>query len=341
MNNFFPRFRQTGFSLIEILVALLIGMIGIIVMMQVFSLSEERKRTTSAGGEAQNNAVIALDGMQRDIGQSGYGFALTRLLNCSLQLRAGVVVTLAPVMINPPISVVAAGDVNTDTLLVAYGSAADQPEGYSVTNNSGSSYVLTRTGLLSAGDRVFVAPATSACGTLILDSIQTTNPASATVVLAGSSVAGSALFSLGAAPQIRAYAVRNGALAVCDYMANDCSQATAANWQTISDNIVSLRAQYGRDTGAPMDGIVDVYDQTTGTTACGWARTSAVRLVLVARSAQYERDEVTAVAPAWLGSADTAIDLSGYAEWKHYRYKVFQTVVPIRNIAWMGVPTGC
>ena len=35
------------------------------------------------------------------------------------------------------------------------------------------------------------------------------------------------------------------------------------------------------------------------------------------------------------------IDLSGDANWGNYRYRVFETVVPIRNVAWMGAITGC
>lgn len=132
---------------------------------------------------------------------------------------------------------------------------------------------------------------------------------------------------------------------MCDYMVNDC--ATAANvanpaiWQTIGDNIVSLRAEYGRDATVAMDGIVDTYDQTTPATACNWARTSAVRLALVARSAQFEKDVVTAAAPVWQGSLTAPITLPNAAGWDHYRYRVYQTLLPIRNISWMGVVSGC
>jgi type IV pilus assembly protein PilW len=90
-----------------------------------------------------------------------------------------------------------------------------------------------------------------------------------------------------------------------------------------------------------MDGTVDVFDQATPTNLCGWVRTRATRLVLVARSAQLEKGDVTAAAPAWAGSGTTAIDLSGDASWQKYRYKLFETVVPLRNVAWLGVQAGC
>jgi hypothetical protein len=77
-----------------------------------------------------------------------------------------------------------------------------------------------------------------------------------------------------------------------------------------------------------------------------------------ARSGQYEKDEVTATAPIWNVGSDVAVSyvdapgnaatvcaagasncelpltLSHLNSWKHYRYKVFDTVIPLRNILW-------
>ncbi len=353
------RSGQSGFSLIEIMVGMVIGLLAIIVMMQVFAVSEERKRTANAGSDAQNSAVIALDGMQRHIGQSGYGFALTRLLGCNLQLPFGAPVPLAPVIINP--AVIPGGDANTDTLLISYGLGNDQPEGYNVLSLAGSTYTIVGTSMLLAEDRVIATPAgsppTAAC-TLPTLSLQRVNgaPAGSAVTTYEATVVGTtALFNLGAAPRFLAYAVRNGNLVVCDFMVANCSSNSAldlanpAIWRLVAENIVSLRAQYGRDTSGPMDGTVDAYNRTTPTTACLWARTPAIRLALVARSAQFEKDAVTTVAPRWAGSDSAVplsaqpinIDLSGDANWGNYRYRVFETVVPIRNVAWMGAITGC
>jgi type IV pilus assembly protein PilW len=353
---FDQRSGQSGFSLIEIMVGMVIGLLAIIVMMQVFAVSEQRKRTANAGSDAQNSAVIALDGIQRNIGQSGYGFALTRLLGCNLQLPFGAPVPIAPVIINPPVAVIPAGDANTDTLLVSYGLGNDQPEGYNVLSQSGTTYTIIGTSMLRVGppaDRVIAAPAACGATTLVLGTVTAVN---ASVIQLSTSAAGTGLFNLGATPRFLAYAVRNGNLVVCDYMAADCGDATPATlanpaiWRLVAENIASLRAQYGRDTsGPPMDGTVDTYDQTTPATACQWARTPAIRLALVARSAQYEKEDVTVgIAPAqWSGSGTNPIgvptnpDGTADALWRRYRYRVFETVVPIRNVAWMGVTSGC
>jgi type IV pilus assembly protein PilW len=359
---FDQRSSQSGFSLIEIMVGMVIGLLAIIVMMQVFAASEERKRTANAGSDAQNSAVIALDGIQRHIGQSGYGFALTRLLGCNLQqpnAAAGVTMPMTPVIINPPVAVIPAGDANTDTLLISYGLGNDQPDGYNVLTQSGTTYTIVGTSMLRVGppaDRVIAAPAACGATTLVLGTVTAVN---ASVVQLSTSEPGTGLFNLGATPRFLAYAVRNGNLVVCDYMAANCGDGAAASlanpdiWRLVAENIASLRAQYGRDTSGTMDGTVDTYDQTTPTTACQWARTPAIRLALVARSAQFEKldpvtnQPVTPNAPLWSGSGTNPIGVprnpDGSADllWQRYRYRVFETVVPIRNVAWMGAVSGC
>ena len=59
-SNKTPRPAQAGLSLVEIMVGVLIGMIGIIVIFQMLATSEERKRTVSAGSDVQVSGVIGL-----------------------------------------------------------------------------------------------------------------------------------------------------------------------------------------------------------------------------------------------------------------------------------------
>ena len=83
LNRNSPR-RAYGFSLIEIMVGLLIGMLSIILIMQVFAKSEGDKRTTTGGDDAQINGTIALYGLERDVREAGYGLNSFNLLGCSL-----------------------------------------------------------------------------------------------------------------------------------------------------------------------------------------------------------------------------------------------------------------
>lgn len=352
---------SAGFGLVEIMVAMLIGMFGVLIMMQVLTVSEEQKRVTTGGNDAMNEGVLALYAIQTDVRMSGYGITDPKILGCALTLRAGVTLpSLSPVTINS--ANITGADANTDTLLAFYSNSYGTPQGDVVI---GAGNTMQTPSAFVINDWVVVGPATRpAPCTLTLDRVS--NVAGATVALLSGAVAnaGDTIFNLGQSYRAIGYAVRNGNLTTCDYTNTAVNCATAASWTSISNNIVSLRAQYGRDTAAAaMDGIVDVYDQATPNplvtpnTLCGWSRIPAVRMALVSRSAQIGAidkstgltEVLTSVAPQWdgsvagnpSGSTAAPINLSGDAAWQNYRYKVFQTVVPIRNMSWMGVVTGC
>src|SRR5512146_2394536 len=95
-----PR-AAAGFTLVETVVGMVIGMLGLIIMMQVFSLSESQKRSTTGSGDATSGGAIAMYGLQRDLRQAGFGASDPKMLGCSLLLRAGVTLNaIAPLTIN-------------------------------------------------------------------------------------------------------------------------------------------------------------------------------------------------------------------------------------------------
>ena len=364
------RRKPAGFSLIELMVAMVIGMIGMVIMMQLFALFEGQKRTTTGASDAQNTGVITLYTLQRDLQQAGYGVSSVNIMGCNLTLASGITINnVAPLTINPASSVVAAGDLNTDTLLIVYGTSNSPAEGDGITTQpSVSTYSVQTPTSFVAGDKVIAVTnialaRPSPCNlaqTCVLTSGGSATPFNTNVTVASGvmGVTNGLLFNLGSSPVIHAYAVRNGNLAMCDYTANNCGDpAQITNplvWNLVARDAVSLRAQYGRDTNAgSMTGVVDMYDQNTPATVCGWARISAVRLALVTRNGQLEKGAVTTGAPVWdggpasgvpvapLGSANTPINLSAFPQWHNYRYKTFQTTVPLRNVAWMGGKSGC
>src|SRR5262245_2093506 len=117
-----------GFSMVELLVAMLIGMIGMVIIFQVFEVSEGIKRTTTSGGDAQQAGVIALYTMERDIKNAGMGFNDTTFVGCDFIgydsrraapdfPAAGVTMKLAPVLITG-----GANSTTPDQFAVIYGS---------------------------------------------------------------------------------------------------------------------------------------------------------------------------------------------------------------------------
>lgn len=356
---------SAGFSLVEIMVGMVMGVLGMIVILQMMTLFEGQKRTTTGGDDAQNSTAISMHVLQQDIEQAGYGFSEPGLLGCNVFL-GGAVVPLAPVIINPAFAIIPAGDANTDRLLITYGNSNSIAEGNVITAQAGVVYSVQLPSSFTLNDRVIAAG--SPCGNLVVDRISVAPAVGVQTVMVASGVAVTipgTLYNLGQSPQILAYAIRNGNLTVCDYTVNNCGNAALVNnptvWMPIAKDIVSLRAEYGRDTATLVrtqaqinaitnatvpptptpNYIVNTFDQNTPNTSCGWIRTSAVRLVLVARG-QYEKaNTITAQQPVWNGSVTAPINLIADADWQHYRYKLLETIVPIRNVTWMGVQAGC
>lgn len=347
--------RNHGFSLIEVLVGLAIGMIGMLVMMQVFTVTETGKRSASGSDDAQTAGGIAMYSIQRDIRQAGYGISTIRLIGCDVTLPGGRVLTsMAPVTINH--AAIPAGDPNTDTILVIGGNGNGSTDGDTITSQPAiNTYSVTAVSSFRVGNQVIVSPPrpliTAPCA-LRMEPITGTPVGTNNIVVNGgvAGVAGGYAYNMGSAPYATVYAVRNSVLTSCNLMVNDCTLPSNVNdaliWPALASNVVSLRAVYGRDTTvAPatptgMDAIVDVYDQNTPIApnrACGFSRIFSVRLALVARNASYSKEVLSTAAPDWMESVATPILLENEDEWQHYRYKVFQTEVPIRNVVASGV----
>lgn len=65
--------KQSGFSLIEILVGMTIGLIVILVIMQTMSLFETQRKTSSSASDMQSNGLLSLFSLEQDVRMAGYG----------------------------------------------------------------------------------------------------------------------------------------------------------------------------------------------------------------------------------------------------------------------------
>jgi type IV pilus assembly protein PilW len=66
-----------GFSLIELMIAVGIGMLGIVIIFQVLTVNEGYRRTTVGRGDAQNNGAVAMFSLERQIRSAGSGITTT------------------------------------------------------------------------------------------------------------------------------------------------------------------------------------------------------------------------------------------------------------------------
>ena len=356
-----PRGRCRGMSLVELLVAAAIGIIASLAIFQVFAVFEGQKRTTTSGGEAQTNGTLALFTVEREVRLSGYGFNAADLVGCTAQgwneqtSAALTPWTLAPIVINQGTGSTPGVAGSPDTVMVMYGNGdqlpAPVPLGVGSLTTDTFFKIFNPFGF-RPGDVVVFAEAGQPCTLAQVNEIPPAtldstkfnvqpgtylNASGATVPTRYNNPAGlgtayttsGKVFNLGDAPTIKTFSVQNAQL-----VAQPIASATVT---PLYDGIAQVQAQYGKDNN--NDGVVDVFDETTPTNTAGWAAVLAVRIAIVARSSLYEKDEVSpatirlwedsAAAPTTTGPVWTLT-----ADERHYRYKVFQTMIPLRNMIW-------
>jgi Tfp pilus assembly protein PilW len=69
------RARQRGVGLMEVMISIVIGMLLVLVIYQVYEISEGQKRTITSGSDAQQNASYGLYALGRELAMAGNGIA--------------------------------------------------------------------------------------------------------------------------------------------------------------------------------------------------------------------------------------------------------------------------
>ena len=345
--------HQTGFSLMEIMVGLVIGMLASMIIMQVFSVYETQKRTTTGTADAQTNGSIALYTLGRELIMAGY--PLLPVTNSPLEcttLTLGAagdpsfsIGSIFPVTIAD--GVAASGVSASDSITIRYGSSqmggiptqitgmgAPTANDATVANNFGC----------QANDIAIVTNGTTCALTSVTGlSAASAIPATITLRNTTTAIAGANLACLGTWNEIT-YAVNNGNLE---------RRVGASAAVPITPGIVNLQAQYGISATASSNQVAQWVDASGATwaapTVANRNRIKAVRIAVVAGNVKKEQTAVTAACSsttsavptglcAWVGSASSpapTINLGANdPDWLKYRYRVFETVVPLRNMIW-------
>ena len=173
----------------------------------------------------------------------------------------------------------------------------------------------------------------------------------------GTDITSGVLFNLGLAPSLTVWKVNPSRQSLTRY--NSLVEDDVSASDVVTD-VVTLKAQYGYD--ASGDGVIgaDEWYDSLPSGAPNYARLLAVRFGLLIRSRQFERPNVgadtvvpvTPSAPKWAngsiafamrnvdktddsGGGVSAINGDAAANnWRNYRYRVYDTVVPLRNMIW-------
>ncbi|WP_343733090.1 PilW family protein [Duganella sp.] len=392
--------RRRGFSLVELMVSVVIGMLALLFATRLVISGEANKDAAVGGSDSMQNGMLAMFSLSGDAATAGWGLNDRTVAGCNTifsdqrgyQLlgakQDGVDVTpLASVVIQsngPAPDVISFNSGSANAGVGSIMMTADYNGESYVTSAQRSPYGY------NPGDVLVVAPQAPdrPCTIMQMAGLNPANGRDAEFLLAGgaqfrynpgaSMAQGYAknvtfMYNLGQPDLLHfhTWSVQNGILLL---RATDLAGAEQAG-ASVADNIVSIKAQYGFDNRALPN--YDPNPAGNGTqmlpTANGgmqitvWSptmmdadndgvnggpgdyqRIAAVRIAVVARSKTIEKPtpggacSATTVQPTVFGNAvpsgvapvpmQVSVAVGGDTiDWKCYRYRVFETVVPIIN----------
>jgi type IV pilus assembly protein PilW len=278
---------QAGMSIIEMMVATAISLIGVLVIFQVFAVNEDIRRSTTTGSDEQISGLVALTMLERDLRTAGNGINELTLIGCRMEAfdnqRTPAIVPFYPLV---PVHIVANAGATPDLIRVIYGQPRNTTASLRLTTGMSDPLdaftLTTRYGfevgdLLVATQTVRSVPLSSRCtmaevsslpaafpqdvawavGTINApDGTRTSrfnNPAG-TPLLFGTSAK---LANLGPLPLAGRWPVRNewsvettAMVAANNFKLNVANLwAQIASPQPIAEQIVQLKAEYGMDDG--------------------------------------------------------------------------------------------
>ncbi len=372
---------QAGLSLVEIMVGVLIGMIGIVVIFQMLATSESRKRTVTAGSDVQVSGVIGLTSIERDVREAGYGFSsagydagITPLMGCTVNAYDSARPAAAFSYRLTAVQIIQGAGAASDTVIVLRGNGSIFPAAHVFTESSDTSKKTRGRAGISPRDYVLIGRVTPTvdCMTAEITDVADVDALTirhnqgsynyTTYLPDGSTSVASRIarhnniapptaftagyiFNLGNGPRRNIWTVADGKLQVTnDLLYQDTNGDGANDAVEVADNVITLQAQYGID--ANNNGRIEATEWTVTdpVAVAQWANVLAVRLGLLVRSSQFEKTTVTTTVPSWAGGQFTITNLDATASsgtptdpadnWRNYRYRVYETVIPLRNMLW-------
>src|SRR5512134_984868 len=78
--------RQLGMSIVELMVAVVISLIGVLVIFQVFAVNEGVRRSTTGGSDEQASGLLGLMLLERELRHAGFGMNDPDLVGCNMRV---------------------------------------------------------------------------------------------------------------------------------------------------------------------------------------------------------------------------------------------------------------
>jgi type IV pilus assembly protein PilW len=299
--------RARGFGLVETMVGLVIGLIAVLVIYQVFTVSEGFKRNTTAAGEAQTTGLFSMFLLGMELGNGGASMATAGKDLASCVDTGSIATTHRPI---PVLITDGAGNANPDSFVVTYSISTTRT--VTATFNApaapGESYQIQAPDGFHVGDLIvgIASPgapnslcasskvtAVSAPGTIDIDiNGILTKVANVTITHTGTAISFtgdgrpglSTLFNMGPADRAQKIQYQVCEPGNCAKQPPVCDKGTpcvlystplldsngvpaALPANPLASNIVNMKVEYGIDGNLDPKGLVDDWVQAS---AAGW-----------------------------------------------------------------------
>jgi len=357
--------RQQGFSIVEIMVGVVIGMIAVLVIYQVFATSEGIKRNISAAGDAQQNGLLSSFMLGIEIANAGNGLAVAAqdLGSCTAAAAMKDSLRPIPLLISP-----GANDATPDSFVVYYSVARTLLSPALIQSAPDvNTYTVQSTNGFKKDDVIVAISNPAGAGpcysSIITDPVPAPDAITGVVTITHSAVAaavGATLVNLGPAKLVQkmVYDVSGGNLRSTSLLDANGAPSGGQAPNPIASNIVNMKIQYGIDDVG--DGLIHHWVPGISGTAYGdWDsatllaapittlnRIKAARIAILVRSEQpdkelagqgFNRPVFNDCADAAAGSCGVTFDIPAVAAGTQpygWRYRVYETVIPLRNEVW-------
>ncbi|MDH5285411.1 MAG: PilW family protein [Betaproteobacteria bacterium] len=366
------RRNMQGFGIVEIMVGVVIGLLGLLIIYQALALSEGYKRSTTAGNDAQSVGMVSLFRLAEELGNGGNTISDTgaELAVCPNTGSFATTWRPIPVLINDGGDdftsdsfevlagvnrrLVSALDIMVDYAPATNAVVVQSPLGFHPSNAGEAAHRFVIVDIANpalqkceiATVSPWPAPLNAATGVTTITPV----PAFVNTYDQGSAW----LINLGPGDRIRKlrYDVVNGVLRSTDLL------TVGAQPQPIVSNVALMKVQYGVDTD--NDRFIDTWINARnapwtqaavlGAPLAQLKQIKAIRVALVVRSAQFERardaEGRAAVTDVTGDHTVTLFDCRGLLPCTGemagvtipgtggFRYRTFEQVIPLTNQIW-------
>jgi type IV pilus assembly protein PilW len=364
-----------GFSLIEAMVGIAVGMITVLIISQTFVTFESSKQTTTAGADAQENGLLAVNAIEQDIRSAGAGLAEISLHECANLFTSFDPDGAGPTPAGPiggfstaPLTITDGGANGSDTIVARQGVFLGSVPAYLDANLTPpygtNALVVDRNADVGYADDDLVLISDGASCALLQIEVDAGLPKVLSLKASSSYNGDTSTWPTYNAQAAKVFNVGKGdgtgpGLAARTYSVdgNRNLQVTvgqlgaATTTQTLVRNVVSLQARYGVTAGGTGNEAVDRWcpavasavctanpDGTGGTVATeNWNSPTAaqIRRIKAVHIAVVTRSEKRETTT--VTTTAPAPGVSTLADWQNYRYKTYTTTIPLRNMLWPNI----